>query len=186
MKQFLYRHFDRKGNLLYVGRSLNAVKRLMEHRDHSHWFDEIARVEMQEFDTREAVLMAERKAIIAEKPRCNVHHKWVESRYRHEQIEASKKRLVERIVNFQTMYSVSEAAAELKIGETGIKRLIENGKIGYVEVPYGEKTTKIRITGWQLIDYIENLDQTRDKAIQRRVTSYRIGACDDRPRDNAT
>jgi hypothetical protein len=67
----LYRHFDGDGRLLYVGISLNAIIRLAAHRA-SPWFDEIARVEIERFPSREVALAAERAAIRDEKPECNV------------------------------------------------------------------------------------------------------------------
>jgi len=54
----LYRHFDRCNRLLYVGVSLKAIRRLMDHRDHAHWFDQIVRVEIEQFSTREDALAA--------------------------------------------------------------------------------------------------------------------------------
>jgi hypothetical protein len=67
----LYRHFDDAGKLLYVGISLNALKRLHEHRE-KHWFRRIARVEIEWFSTWEEALAAEAKAIIDENPECNI------------------------------------------------------------------------------------------------------------------
>jgi hypothetical protein len=69
----LYRHFDKDGNLLYVGVSLSALSRLSRHRDRE-WFKEIARVEISNWETREASLRAERRAIRTEHPRHNITH----------------------------------------------------------------------------------------------------------------
>ncbi|MGH9424390.1 MAG: hypothetical protein ACRD3J_30745, partial [Thermoanaerobaculia bacterium] len=52
--------------------SLSSVSRLADHRDESHWFAEIARVEIEHFDSREMALAAEREAVIAERPLHNV------------------------------------------------------------------------------------------------------------------
>jgi hypothetical protein len=43
----LYRHFDKDGNLLYVGVSLNAIERTISHRDKSPWYQDIARIEIE-------------------------------------------------------------------------------------------------------------------------------------------
>lgn len=67
----LYRHFDAAGSLLYVGISLSAVQRLAQHKSTSAWFSQIARVDVEWLDTREAALAAEAAAIVAENPRCN-------------------------------------------------------------------------------------------------------------------
>lgn len=70
----LYRHYDSNNVLLYVGISLRAIYRLNEHKRDSHWWREIARVDMQHLPTREAAIEAERRAIQTEKPRYNRMH----------------------------------------------------------------------------------------------------------------
>jgi hypothetical protein len=67
----LYRHFDGEGRLLYVGISLSAIIRLATHRA-SPWFDEIASVEIERYQTRKDALTAELAAIHNEKPLHNV------------------------------------------------------------------------------------------------------------------
>jgi predicted GIY-YIG superfamily endonuclease len=64
----LYRHFGKSGRLLYVGVSLNAPARLAQHREHSHWFAEIERVEFEWYPSRSAALIAERNE--KDKPLC--------------------------------------------------------------------------------------------------------------------
>lgn len=66
----LYRHFDAEGNLLYVGISLSAVARLIQHRS-SGWFDQIVRIDIERFDSRDTALAAENIAIKKERPRHN-------------------------------------------------------------------------------------------------------------------
>jgi len=68
----LYRHFDGDGCLLYVGISLSAVARLAEHRRESHWYSQIARVEIENFEDREDALEAEAEAIRNEKTLYNI------------------------------------------------------------------------------------------------------------------
>lgn len=70
----LYRHFDHDGILLYVGQSLSAVSRLVEHRRSSPWLWSVTRVEIERHPTRQAALEAERKAIQEEAPLFNVVH----------------------------------------------------------------------------------------------------------------
>lgn len=70
----LYRHFDAPGNLLYVGISLSAVKRLGEHNRSARWADQIVRVEITRLPTRRAVEAAEQAAIKAERPIYNKQH----------------------------------------------------------------------------------------------------------------
>jgi hypothetical protein len=69
----LYRHFNKEGRLLYVGVSLTAIKRLVEHRNGCAWYRQIARIEVEWFDTRDEALAAEAEAIRTEKPRYNSH-----------------------------------------------------------------------------------------------------------------
>ena len=68
----LYRHFDAAGVLLYVGISLSTVHRLSQHRDDSHWFDQIKRVEIEHFPTRKQAEIAEQVAILTEAPLHNI------------------------------------------------------------------------------------------------------------------
>jgi predicted DNA-binding transcriptional regulator AlpA len=70
----LYRHFDRDGALLYVGVSISALNRLAAHREDAPWFWRIARIEVQAYATREASLIAERRAIQRERPQFNIQH----------------------------------------------------------------------------------------------------------------
>lgn len=51
-KTALYRHWDKDGNLLYVGISMRPFERLASHVYGSHWADTIERVTMEYFDTR--------------------------------------------------------------------------------------------------------------------------------------
>lgn len=68
----LYRHFDANGDLLYVGTSLSAVKRLGQHKYNSVWFSQIARVDIEMFESRNLALQAEEIAIKSEFPLYNV------------------------------------------------------------------------------------------------------------------
>ena len=68
----LYRHFDAKGQLLYVGISLSTVKRLGEHRCDSGWTKKITTITIERFKTRRLALDAERAAVQREHPLHNV------------------------------------------------------------------------------------------------------------------
>lgn len=68
----LYRHFDATGRLLYVGMSLNAIARLVKHREESHWFNQITRVEIEWHKSREHAAYAEAIAIRDEEPLYNI------------------------------------------------------------------------------------------------------------------
>lgn len=70
----LYRHFDDKGELLYVGISLSTVTRLIGHKSFSQWFNNIALITVERFVDRKTALKAERLAIERERPKFNVIH----------------------------------------------------------------------------------------------------------------
>jgi hypothetical protein len=70
----LYRHFAEDGTLLYVGISLSWPARTRQHAQTARWFDQVAKVEIEHFPTREAALGAEREAIKREKPQFNIMH----------------------------------------------------------------------------------------------------------------
>ena len=70
----LYRHFNSAGDLIYVGISMSALRRLTQHAVTAHWFSDISRVEVERFDTRDEAIAAEIKAIRSEKPLHNVEH----------------------------------------------------------------------------------------------------------------
>ncbi len=70
----LYRHFSDKGDLLYVGISLNTVARLVAHQNSSEWFGDIASITIEKFGSRDAAEAAEIIAIKAEAPRFNYQH----------------------------------------------------------------------------------------------------------------
>lgn len=158
--QHLYRHFNKDRELLYVGVSLSAVHRLGQHADHSHWFKSIARVEIENFETREEVLAAERKAIIEENPKHNLKRPKVEQQRVEEmirQIEESRTELERRVVLFKPMYTTKEAADLLSRSARIVKQLIDRKELGCVYINTGAKEPKCYITGWQLIDYFEQL-----------------------------
>lgn len=68
----LYRHFDKDGNLLYVGVSINHLARLLQHRVNAHWFKDIATITVEHFETRKECMRAERVAIVTENPAHNL------------------------------------------------------------------------------------------------------------------
>lgn len=74
-KTDLYRHFDKEGELLYVGISLSTGNRTKGHRLDSGWWDDISRIEIEKFESRGMAEAAEVKAIQSEKPKHNVRHR---------------------------------------------------------------------------------------------------------------
>lgn len=68
----LYRHYDNSGCLLYVGVSLNVFQRHKQHKVHAHWIDDVSRVDVEKFSSRQEALAAERLAIRTENPKHNL------------------------------------------------------------------------------------------------------------------
>lgn len=71
----VYRHYDKDGKLLYVGRSANPFKRLETHKYQSEWFDQTDRVTLEHHTSFEGASRAEIKAIEQEQPAYNKAHK---------------------------------------------------------------------------------------------------------------
>jgi hypothetical protein len=81
----LYRHFDAAGKLLYVGISFFTIVRLCDHRHESAWFWRIARVEFTGYAAAADARLAERLAILREKPLHNEKRSTRERLLRREQ-----------------------------------------------------------------------------------------------------
>ena len=164
--QHLYRHFDEWDNLLYVGVSLSTIQRLSQHRSHSHWFNDIKKITIENFSSREEVLEAERIAVQKEDPLHNIALKktyFPAPKRREANIEESCDHLTNSIVTYEPMYTLQETAYVCRVGLSQIKNWIENKRLGYVEIGrkwdtrWNRWQIKKRITGWQIIDFIENL-----------------------------
>lgn len=69
----LYRFYDKRGRLLYIGIALEFLGRWRKHRKRD-WWPQVARMEIEPHPSRIAALAAERAAIIAERPRHNIQH----------------------------------------------------------------------------------------------------------------
>ncbi len=68
-RPIVYRLYDRRRRLLYVGMTITPLgQRLVSHRGWQTWWPEVAYVTSDEFPTKEAATWAERLAIQAEKP----------------------------------------------------------------------------------------------------------------------
>jgi predicted GIY-YIG superfamily endonuclease len=74
MTTALYRHFDALGTLLYVGISNNHLRRLAQHQEGAKWAEQIARVAIERFPTRQAALEAESQAIALYRDYSDVTH----------------------------------------------------------------------------------------------------------------
>lgn len=68
----LYRHFDCNGKLLYIGASGAPLHRLYYHGLSSSWHNQIARIDVEHFETSQESFKAEKAAIRSEMPIYNV------------------------------------------------------------------------------------------------------------------
>lgn len=71
MDTTLYRLYDNRGRLLYVGISLSALLRLRQHRQKG-WWPKTTRCTFEHFPSRKLAAAAELRAIRDEKPRFNI------------------------------------------------------------------------------------------------------------------
>lgn len=161
MSYQLYRHFDHNDELLYIGISLSALSRLSSHMSVSHWAETITKVTIEKHPTKQDALRAEREAIKNEKPKHNIIHKPTIAEEEAAAADISKRvekeriSLLNQVVNIDPVYRIDELGQVLKFGPTSVKRMINSGEIGHITIPYGSRV-KTLITGWQLIDYLEN------------------------------
>tara|TARA_R100000541_G_scaffold49745_1_gene56866 strand:- start:486 stop:1007 length:522 start_codon:yes stop_codon:yes gene_type:complete len=160
VKTTLYRHFDIDKKLLYVGVSLSWSKRLKQHRI-SYWHDKIHTVTLEQYESREKAIQAERQAILKENPIYNIqrYKNMKEERKLSKQIlEKSVSRFVGNFVNFKLSYSLKEVKEMTGLRMKDIEWYIEKNILSYYETTYRDGCIpKKRITGWCVIDLLENL-----------------------------
>jgi len=70
----LYRMWDAKEELIYIGISRSAMVRLSQHQQTKEWAAEVHNITLEYFDSRELCKLAETKAIKSEKPKYNIVH----------------------------------------------------------------------------------------------------------------
>ena len=169
--QQLYRHFNSKDELMYIGISISAAHRLSQHKTTSAWIDDITKITIENFETREQVIEAETSSIKKEKPLYNVvHNKTVPEELKksisaHNQAIIAKQNLVLRAVNFDLMYSLTRVAEQTQIPKRILETLAETNKISTIVTNriWSDRWEKEIITrkmsGWAVIDLIDNLSQ---------------------------
>lgn len=69
---YLYRVFGADGVLLYVGCTMVPGQRFSQHQSQTEWWDEVKRIDVEQFVSRDLAQLAEGVAIRAEEPRYNV------------------------------------------------------------------------------------------------------------------
>jgi predicted GIY-YIG superfamily endonuclease len=169
MKTSLYRHFEKDGTLLYVGISLNHVVRLSQHKAASSWFEKIATVTIEQFETRAEALQAETKAVVNEKPLHNIQ-KQGEPEPPPNEFEDARRGITFRVVALHPLYTLQQAGQLLDLNGKTIKHLTDTGVLGTIVIPartdrltihgtpYKDKTY---ITGWQILDCLEVLSEVK-------------------------
>ncbi len=128
----LYRHFDSKGVLLYVGISLSAIERLRRHRQSkSHWANSISNVTIESFPSRESVMRAESNAVRSERPLHNICLQYKRPKKNSgAAYEKAKSKWLERRSSIRVMaatFGRKAAAKRFKISEARVSQIV-NGK----------------------------------------------------------
>ena len=172
MNTQLYRHFDEGRNLLYVGISLSTFARLSQHKDHSAWLKKIKSVEIENFETREEAMAAERNAIRTEDPKFNIAMKKTMAEIEKEKkqliqevrIEQQKSEVISRYVDYRLAYKMDDVMLILNMQRSELERHINDGRLSFFEVegrPSGGRPPKIKkmVSGWSLIDFINYLER---------------------------
>jgi hypothetical protein len=70
----LYRFYDARGVLLYIGITNDMARRFGNHGEKKSWHPIAVQVSIQHYPSREAALAAEAAAIVAEAPLYNIQH----------------------------------------------------------------------------------------------------------------
>ena len=70
----LYRFYSQNGTLLYVGISISAISRYGHHKSNSGWWLFASRMEILNYPTRAEAELAEKSAILSERPLFNKDH----------------------------------------------------------------------------------------------------------------
>ena len=72
---YIYRLYDSKDSLLYLGITNDTDRRIREHKQSADWFYQVARTDIRRFDcTRKNVEIEEISAIKREQPKFNILH----------------------------------------------------------------------------------------------------------------
>jgi predicted GIY-YIG superfamily endonuclease len=132
---YLYRHFDKDGQLLYVGISLSAMTRISQHRESSPWFDLINNITLEKFASRKAALRAETDAIQIEKPLYNIQKRIKKVAINERKLKLLDEAYAEVTSRVPELYegkqllSPEEAAVALDISKNELMKMGEEGRI---------------------------------------------------------
>jgi predicted GIY-YIG superfamily endonuclease len=120
---YLYRHYDPKGDLLYVGITQGISERTKSHLSKATWREFICLIIVEPFETREELLEAERDAIINEFPKYNR----VLNKRRHpvQELEKREKRAQRRKERYVSQKSARRQANDQRFENVLARRAAE-------------------------------------------------------------
>lgn len=157
----LYRHYNEKEELLYIGISYHSGVRGKQHALYSSWWSEVRKSTHEPFPDRESALAAEREAIKKEGPKYNIRLNEDDKRLvepvlppRETPAQVSIKALRHRIVNVRGAYTVSSLEYELDMNRTAIIAAIRSGELLAFRQGNGYK-----VTGWEVLEYLERKER---------------------------
>lgn len=156
----LYRHFNEAGELLYIGISSRFMRRTREHEKYSAWFKEITLITVERFVDRRALLQGERIAIEIEKPKYNVVHniRSGDKFGKSSPLQASINELTARLVSIPLTATPERVADIVGLSRSFVRKAIEDGKLGYFEIPNRAHTKMVKIvSGWHMLDWLDDL-----------------------------
>lgn len=166
MKTYLYRHFNKNNDLLYVGISYSVLNRTRNHSVCAHWFDQIDNIKIESFPSRADAIKAETTAIQNENPLFNI----AQSSFAAERLSSRKEKTVfegitisKDIQSLDCFYTVSEISKLLNVSTKRVKFWINNGLISYFDLPSGGKSVDQIISGWHVLDFLETVEKKVSK-----------------------
>jgi predicted GIY-YIG superfamily endonuclease len=184
----LYRHYAEDGTLLYVGISVNAFKRLIDHKMHSAWFAQIETVKIKRYPTRMAAIQAETEAIQNEKPLYNIRKKLpditeydeLKSEFFDSSIKRAREGLYSETIKLKPVYSLEEAGKMLDMSASSVVDLIKKGLLSAFQFSSYQRRgnngkivnyRRYKVSGWAIIDYVQSEQDriSRQMVIEKRV-----------------
>lgn len=127
----LYRHFSESGELLYVGTSSQLLNRTASHESKG-WARQITIIKVEHYEDREMALMAEKKAIVDEKPKHNIMRPSHKNTERLQRDIESRKFYLENIESVQSLLAdkkddLRKIARQNDIPVASLRRCINDG-----------------------------------------------------------
>lgn len=125
--QALYRFWDKKNTLLYIGISSNFLGRITQHTSTAEWFSQASHVTLEHFDSRREVEKAEKEAIKSELPLHNkTHNPIYESHVKHWRKIKNGSYKVENLLQHKLLYSLQpEYRKEFSAAKATLLALME-------------------------------------------------------------